>query len=81
MQYGVLVISTSLTGSQNPIEIPGTGTLALVHKQSGELGFLVSLFFGVLPLPILKPPIEIGSKHDQQTSVIGLTNLPWQVLA
>jgi hypothetical protein len=75
----VRVISTSRTGSQNPIEIPGTGTFALTHAQIGEAGFFVSRFFGVEPLPIFIPPIEIGSKHPQQMSEIGLTKCPLHV--
>jgi hypothetical protein len=33
---------------------------------------------GRLDGQIFRPPIEIGNKHDQQMSVIGLTNLPVQ---
>jgi hypothetical protein len=85
MQYGVLVISTRRTGSQKPMEIPGIGIggVPLLQIQIGLLGFLVSRFFGVDPLPISIPvggvPIEIGNKQLQQTSVIGLTNRPLHV--
>jgi hypothetical protein len=79
MQYGVLVTSTRRTGSQNPIETPGIGTFALVHKHKGDLGLALSLFFGDIPLPIENPPIEIGIMQLQQTSVIGLTKCPLQV--
>jgi len=73
MQKGVLVTSTRRTGSQNPIDTPGIGTLALVHRHKGDLGFALSLFFGDIPFPILMLPIEIGIIQDQQISVIGLT--------
>jgi len=76
MQYGVRVISTKRTGSQNPIATPGTGTPPLVHKQRGLAGFLVSLFLIPPPLARLTGPIEIGSRQLQQISVIGLTNRP-----
>jgi hypothetical protein len=79
MQYGVLVTSTRRTGSQNPIETPGVGILALVHKHKGDVGLALSLFFGDIPLPIENPPIEIGMMQLQHTSVIGLTKCPLQV--
>jgi hypothetical protein len=79
MQYGVLVISTIRAGSQNPIDTPGTGTFALVHTHNGDFGFARSLFFGDIPLPIDNPPIEIGIKQLQQTSVTGLTKWPLQI--
>ena len=69
MQYGVLVISTSLTGSQKPIETPGIGIggVPLLHMHNGDAGFFVSRFFGAEPLPIFIPvggvPIEIGNKQ------------------
>jgi hypothetical protein len=67
------VTSIILTGSQNPSVIPGIG-IGEPQAQSGDFGFLVSLFAGALPsLPIFILPIERGNKHDQQTSVIGLT--------
>jgi hypothetical protein len=47
--------------------------------QSGEDGFFVSRLFGLIPLPMLKSPIEIGIKQLQQMSEIGLTNRPRQV--
>jgi hypothetical protein len=36
------------------------------------------LVSGRLDGQIFRPPIEIGNRHDQQMSVIGLTNLPVQ---
>jgi hypothetical protein len=45
------------------------------HRQTGRAGLLVS---GRLDGQILRPPIEIGNRHDQQMSVIGLTNFPVQ---
>jgi hypothetical protein len=45
------------------------------HRQTGESGLFVS---GRLDGHIFKPPTEIGKRHDQQMSVIGLTNLPVQ---
>jgi hypothetical protein len=79
MQYGVLVTSTSRTGSQQPIDNPGIGTFALVHRHKGDLGLALSRFLGDMPLPIENPPIEIGMIQLQQTSVIGLTKCPLQV--
>jgi len=74
-------MSTRRAGSQNPIDIPGirSGGVPLVQAQIGESGFLISRFFGLLPLPIEKPPMEIGNRHPQQTSVIGFTKFPLQV--
>ena len=46
------------------------------HAQTGRLGFLVS---GRLPGQMCAPPTDSGNRHDQQTSVIGLTNLPVQL--
>jgi hypothetical protein len=80
MQKGVLVTSTSRTGSQKPIDTPGIVMLFLIHKHKGAPGFFVSLFLGTLPFPILMLPIEIGIKHDQQISVTGLTKCPLHVM-
>ena len=49
------------------------------QKQIGEDGFGVSSTPETLPMEI--GPIEIGNRHSQQTSVIGLTNRPVQVCA
>jgi hypothetical protein len=84
MQNLLLVTSIIRTGSQNPIVIPGIGTgePPFLQAQRGELGFAVSLLAGVLPPPTFILPIERGNKHDQQTSVIGLTKrLPHVTLA
>jgi len=72
---GFIVTSASLTGSQNPTEMPMRGS-GSAQAQIGEAGLLVS---GRLPGQIFAPPIDSGKRHDQQTSVIGLTNLPVQV--
>ena len=79
MQNGVRVTSTSLVGSQNPIEIPGIGIFALTQAHKGDTGFFVSRFLGLPPLPMLKPPILIGMRQLQQISEIGLTNRPLHV--
>ena len=75
-QYGVLVISTIRTGSQNPPVTPGTGIgmLPLLHAHIGIDGFLVSLYcdFGVIGIL----PMVIGNKQLQHTSVIGFKNFP-----
>jgi hypothetical protein len=78
MQYGVRVISIKRTGSQKPSEIPGTGKggVPLMHMHNGLLGLAVSRLLGTAPPPIFTGPIEMGSKQLQQTSLIGLTNLP-----
>jgi hypothetical protein len=59
--------------------IPGTGTLLLMHVQTGEDGFLVSLPLGESLLPIGISPIEIGIRQLQQISVIGFTKCPLHV--
>jgi len=51
--------------------IPGLGH---IHIGNGNLGGAVS----GSPLTILTPRMVIGNKQLQQTSVIGLTNLPVQ---
>ena len=53
----------------------GIGCPPLLHAHIGDDGFFVSLLEGDIPPPTLKGPIEIGNKHDQQISLIGLTNL------
>src|SRR3546814_12312661 len=46
------------------------------QARSGEAG----LFVSGRPLgQIFRPPTERGNRQDQQTSVIGFTNLPLQV--
>ncbi len=55
-----------------PTEMPMRGS-GSEHAQIGEAGLLGS----GRPLgQIFSPPTESGKRHDQQTSVIGLTNLP-----
>ena len=66
-----MLTSARRTGSQNPIAIPGLRP----HRQTGRSGLSVS---GRSEGQIFKPPTEIGNRHDQQMSVIGLTNLPVQ---
>jgi hypothetical protein len=44
--------------------------------HNGLAGLAVSRLLGTIPPPIFIGPIEIGSKQRQQTSLIGLTNLP-----
>lgn len=73
------MISTNLTGSQNPIGMPGTGT--------GKGGFgqrqRICPGLGVSSLPpalTFTGPMVIGKRQDQQMSLIGLTNLPGQAL-
>jgi hypothetical protein len=80
MQYGVLVMSTILAGSQNPIAIPGMGIGCLdeLHAHRGDDGFLVSRLAGAEPAPICSGPTEIGSMHDQHMSVIGFMKRPLQ---
>jgi hypothetical protein len=45
------------------------------HRQIGVRGFSVSSPDAETRIP----PIVIGNKHDQQISVMGLTNLPTQL--
>ena len=73
---GVRVASTSLAGSQTPSERPIRG-IGEPQRQIGEDGF------GVSGAPARRRrceigPIEIGQRHSQQTSEIGLTNRPVQ---
>ena len=46
------------------------------QKQIGEDGLGVSVTPPVLPM--VSGPMEIGNRHSQQTSEIGLTNRPVQ---
>src|SRR3546814_7550570 len=72
---GFMVTSASRAGSQNPTEIPMRGN-GSAQAQIGEAG----LFVSGRPLgQIFRPPTERGNRQDQQTSVIGFTNLPLQV--
>ena len=65
--------SISRAGSQTPRESPIRG-IGEPHRQIGEDGLAVSGAPDALPMEI--GPIEIGSRHSQQTSVIGLTKPP-----
>ena len=49
------------------------------QKQIGEDGLGVSTTPPALPM--VTGPMEIGNRHSQQTSEIGLTNRPVQVCA
>ena len=49
------------------------------QKQIGEDGLAVS--GAPVALPMVIGPIETGSRHSQQTSVIGFTNRPVQTCA
>ena len=49
--------------------------IGLPQAQMGSEGLLVS---GRVLGQMLSPPIDIGNRQDQHTSVIGLTNLPVQ---
>jgi hypothetical protein len=77
MQYGVLVTSASLAGSQKLIGIPGTSNFtpptSFIHKH----GIVLGLFVSSLP-PEYKGmfPILIGNIQLQHISVIGFTNFP-----
>lgn len=80
IHIGDLVTSTSRTGSQKPIGIPGTGTAipGLGQKHSKFRAEGVS----AIGLPaIFTPAIVIGNRHFQQTSVIGFTKRPTQSTA
>src|SRR5690606_14834822 len=69
--HGFMLTSASRTGSQKPIASP----VLRQHRLPGDSGLSVS---GRSEGQIFKPPTEIGNRHDQQMSVIGLTNLPVQ---
>src|SRR3546814_12667829 len=66
-----MLTSASRTGSQKPMAIPGRSP----QRQSGRSGLSGS---GRFEGQIFSPPTEIGNRHDQQISVIGLTKLPVQ---
>ena len=72
---GARVASTSRAGSQTPSERPMRG-IGEPQRQIGDPGFGVSNTPETLPMVI--GPIEIGNRHSQQTSEIGLTNRPVQ---
>lgn len=73
--HGFIVTSASRAGSQKPTEMPMRGS-GSAQAQIGEAGLPGS---GRLLGQIFSAPTESGKRHDQQTSVIGLTNLPLQV--
>ena len=62
--------STSLAGSQTPTASPIRG-IGEPQRQIGDEGLGVS--GAPVALPMLIGPIEIGNRHSQQTSAIGLT--------
>src|SRR3546814_4685033 len=66
-----MLTSASRTGSQKPMASPGRSP----QRQSGRSGLSGS---GRFEGQIFSPPTEIGNRHDQQISVIGLTKLPVQ---
>ena len=72
---GARETSISLAGSQTPSEKPMRG-IGEPQKQIGEPGLDVSGAPDAPPMVI--GPIEIGSRHSQQTSEIGFTNRPVQ---
>ena len=74
---GVRVTSTSRAGSQTPTESPIRG-IGEPQRQIGDDGLGVS--GAPVALPMLIGPIEIGNRHSQQTSAIGLTKRPVQDL-
>src|SRR5690606_38109334 len=67
--HGFMLTSASRTGSQKPMAMPGLRP----HRHSGRSGLSGS---GRFEGQISSPPTEIGNRHDQQMSVIGLTKLP-----
>src|SRR3546814_14146541 len=72
---GFMVTSARRAGSQKPTEMPMRGR-GSAQAHMGDAGFFVS----GRPLgQIFNPPTDSGNRHDQQTSVIGLTNFPLQV--
>ena len=75
---GTRVTSISRAGSHTPSESPMRG-IGEPHRQIGDPGFGVS--GAPVALPMVMGPIEIGKRHSQQTSEIGLTNRPVQVWA
>ena len=72
---GLRETSISRAGSQTPSERPMRG-IGRPQKQIGDPGFGVSGAPAALPIRI--GPIEIGNRHSQHTSEIGLTNRPVQ---
>ena len=72
---GARVASTSRAGSQTPSESPIRG-MGEPQRQIGEDGLGVSSTPETLPIVI--GPIEIGNRHSQHTSEIGLTKRPVQ---
>ena len=72
---GARETSISLAGSHTPSESPMRG-IGEPQKQIGEDGLDVSGAPEALPIRI--GPIEIGNRHSQHTSEIGLTNRPVQ---
>ena len=75
---GARVTSISLAGSHTPSESPMRG-IGEPQRQIGEDGLGVSSTPETLPMEI--GPIEIGNRHSQHTSEIGLTNRPVQLCA
>ena len=72
---GLRDTSISRAGSQTPSERPMRG-IGEPQRQIGDPGFGVSGAPAALPIRI--GPIEIGNRHSQHTSEIGLTNRPVQ---
>ena len=72
---GVRVTSISLAGSQTPRERPMRG-MGRPQRQMGEDGLGRS--GAPVALPMVSGPMEIGNRHSQQTSEIGLTKRPVQ---
>ena len=72
---GARETSISLAGSHMPSASPIRG-IGEPQKQIGEPGLGVSGAPVALPMEI--GPIEIGNRHSQHTSAIGLTNRPVQ---
>ena len=76
MQNGVRVTSVIATGSQKPRLMPGR-MMGDPQAHNGDFGF--SLVSGTEPPKASILPNVIGKRQLQQTSVIGLTKLPWHV--
>src|SRR3546814_2461294 len=69
---GFMVTSARRAGSQKPTEMPMRGR-GSAQAHMGDAGFFAS----GRPLgQIFHPPTDSGNRHDQQTSVIGLTHFP-----
>jgi hypothetical protein len=75
-QNGSLTTSANLTGSQNPTVIPMRG-MGEPQAQTGLDGFDVS--YGSAPSATVHPPMDMGNKQLQHTSVTGFVILPVQV--